>query len=43
MWDGPYWEIYPVDGDVYRCGINEVDELKAAIKKALRQNKRAKT
>ena len=24
----PYWEIYPdVDGDVYRCGINETEEL----------------
>lgn len=24
----PYWEIYPdIDGDVFRCGINDTDEL----------------
>tara|TARA_R100001244_G_scaffold174_1_gene251 strand:- start:123 stop:446 length:324 start_codon:yes stop_codon:yes gene_type:complete len=27
----PYWEVYPHDNDVYRCGINEVDELLEAI------------
>ena len=23
----PYWEVYPVDGDVGRCAMNETDEL----------------
>jgi hypothetical protein len=28
----PYWELYPyIDGDVFRCGINDVDLLKDAI------------
>ena len=35
--DKPYWEVYPVDGDTFRCGINEVDELSAAIVEALNE------
>ena len=23
----PYWEIYPCDDDVYRCGIQNINEL----------------
>lgn len=23
----PYWEVYPHQGDVIRCGINEVEKL----------------
>jgi hypothetical protein len=29
-WDEPdqaYWEVYPYQGDVGRCGINEIDVL----------------
>ena len=37
--DGPYWEVYPVDGDVERCYMNEVEELVKIISKALRQLK----
>jgi len=25
--EAAYWEVYPVDGDIGRCGINEVDQL----------------
>lgn len=31
----PYWEVYPVDGDVHRCLMAEVDELSQVIVKAL--------
>lgn len=34
----PYWEIYPFEGDVYRCGINETQELIEAIAKALNED-----
>lgn len=27
----PYWEIYPYQGDTYRCPMNEVEELLEAI------------
>src|SRR4030065_481704 len=27
----PYWEVYPYDGDTYRCGMNETNELITAI------------
>lgn len=26
-WDGPYWEVYPVDNDVARCDMDDVSEL----------------
>jgi len=33
----PYWEIYPDEqGNNWRCGINEVDELSAMIDLALK-------
>lgn len=32
----PYWEIYPYkDGDTYRCGLNDTDELLEAIEESL--------
>ncbi len=31
----PYWEVYPYEGDVFRCAMNNVDELLEAIQKAL--------
>jgi len=31
----PYWEIYPYQGDTYRCGIDEVDDLMEKISEAL--------
>lgn len=37
-WEGPYWEIYPFEDDVYRCGINETQELIDAIAKALSED-----
>ncbi len=27
----PYWEVYPYDGDVGRCAINETEELLRVI------------
>ena len=33
--DYPYWEIYPHNGDVYRCGLNETDELIKQIQHAI--------
>ncbi len=32
----PYWEIYPYDGDTYRCDMENVDELIKAIKHSLK-------
>lgn len=31
----PYWEVYPYDGDIFRCKMNETEELLDAITKAL--------
>lgn len=30
-WDSPYWEVYPYDGDTFRCNMNEVGRLVDAI------------
>lgn len=38
-WDGPYWEVSPHDGDVFRCDMADVDALVKAISKSLRQLK----
>jgi hypothetical protein len=35
--DGPYWEIYPYEGDTYRCGINETDDLVNAIRASIKE------
>lgn len=33
-WVGhPYWEAYPVDGDTFRCAMNETKELLEAIER----------
>lgn len=31
---GPYWEVYPVDGDVGRCPIDDVETLVDLIKRS---------
>jgi hypothetical protein len=31
----PYWEIYPYDGDVYRVGMNDVEELFQRIQESI--------
>lgn len=31
----PYWEIFPVEGDTYRCAMKNTDELLEQIKIAL--------
>ena len=37
--EGPYWEIYPYDDDVYRVGISETEELIKAIQYSMKQIK----
>ena len=39
---GPYWEVYPVDGDNRRCSINDVDELVKLIEQSLQEQKEGK-
>lgn len=29
--DGPYWEVYPVDGDTHRCAMDNTAELLAVL------------
>ena len=36
----PYWEIYPVDGDVARCKMNEIASLLKYIKQGLKELKK---
>jgi hypothetical protein len=31
----PYWEVYPHEDDVFRCGMNEIDKLIEAIQESL--------
>lgn len=31
----PYWEIYPYNGDVYRCLLNETEDLLKNIQYAI--------
>lgn len=33
--DVPYWEIYPYQGDTYRCFLNEADDLMEKIEEEL--------
>lgn len=35
MYGGPYWEIYPYEGDTFRCDINDTNKLIKAIKTEL--------
>lgn len=39
--DEPYWEVYPYDDDTYRCPIDDVAGLMAAISESIRQQNRA--
>lgn len=34
---GPYWEVYPYDGDVYRCGIQDTEKLITAITRSIQE------
>lgn len=31
----PYWEVFPYEDDTFRCPMNDVDALLAAIQKSL--------
>ena len=33
----PYWEVYPIGGDVGRCGVEDVDKLLGLITESLEQ------
>lgn len=33
----PYWEVYPVDGDTWRCAMDDIDGLMEGIEKGLQQ------
>lgn len=35
--DVPYWEVYPFEDDVYRCMINETEDLLRIIKLSIDQ------
>jgi hypothetical protein len=35
--DGPYWEVYPVNGDTERFLLGEEDELVDAIERAFKE------
>lgn len=35
--NGPYWEAYAVDGDTWRCAMDDVDCLMEGIEKGLQQ------
>lgn len=37
--DGPYWEVYPYDNDVYRCAMEETQKLLEAIQYSINQQK----
>ena len=38
----PYWEVYPHEGDVYRCDMSDTESLLNAIKHSiLEQNSRS--
>ena len=36
-WREPYWEIYPYNGDTFRCKMEEVDQLIEAIEHSLKE------
>lgn len=36
-WSGPYWEVYPLDGDVIRCDMSDTEQLMKNISKAIKQ------
>jgi len=36
-YEGPYWEVYPFDDDVARCGINDTGGLVENITRSIEQ------
>lgn len=34
----PYWEIYPYEGDIFRCYMNETEILVDAIERSLEED-----
>jgi hypothetical protein len=36
--DEPYWEVYPYDGDTFRCKMNDTKALLDAIKHSLKND-----
>ena len=42
-WDEPYWEIYPHDHDVFRCAMEDINELLKAIRESFKQQAREKS
>ena len=41
FYGGPYWEVYPVGGDVYRCGVEEKAKPDRAIARSIREQEKA--
>jgi hypothetical protein len=41
--DKPYWEIYPYEGDTYRCYIDETDDLMEKIVEELNRDTSVET
>jgi hypothetical protein len=37
---GPYWEAYVIDGDTYRCDMNDVDELISVLKNEFKRRRK---
>lgn len=37
IFGSPYWEAYPVNGDVWRCAMDDVDGLMEGIERGLQQ------
>lgn len=38
-WEGPYWEIYPYQGDVWRCDMDKAEDLINAIGESLKEQR----
>lgn len=38
FYNGPYWELYPYQDDVWRCGMMETDKLMEKITEVLEEN-----
>jgi len=33
--DYPYWEVYPINGDTFRCKLDDTDDLLQEIRKEI--------
>lgn len=33
----PYWEVYPYEGDTFRCDINDTESLIGAVDRSLKR------